>query len=132
MFGNASLNKNVALSQIGFWDTKERNCGLFLENSEARKRTVEEFSKWAVLEEISWRQKSRELWLKEGDKNSKFFHKMANARRRKNFFSSITVDVRKLIEETEIKEGVVNAFQNIVKKRGLETKYFGVAFFFLG
>ena len=58
---------------------------------------MEKFSKWAVMEEISWRQRSRELWLKEGDKNSKFFHKMANARRRKNFLSSITVDGRKLL-----------------------------------
>ena len=69
VFGNVSLNKNIALSQIGFWDAKERDCGLSLEDSEARRRAVEEFSKWAVLEEISWRQKSRELWLKEADKN---------------------------------------------------------------
>ena len=46
VFGNVSLNKNVALSQIGFWDAKERDCGLSLENSEARRQTVEEFSKW--------------------------------------------------------------------------------------
>ena len=61
VFGNVSLNKNIALSQIGFWDAKERDCGLSLEDCEARRRAVEEFSKWAVLEEISWRQKSREL-----------------------------------------------------------------------
>nr|CAN72765.1 hypothetical protein VITISV_037010 [Vitis vinifera] len=67
VFGNVSLNKNTALSQIGYWDAKERDCGISLEDSEARRRAMEEFSKWAVLEEISWRQKSRELWLKEGD-----------------------------------------------------------------
>ncbi|RVW85403.1 Polyadenylate-binding protein RBP47B' [Vitis vinifera] len=93
VFGNVSLNKNVALSQIGLWDAKERDCGLSLEDSEARRRVVEEFSKWAVLEEISW---------------------------------------RKLTEETEMKEGVVNAFQNILsEKRDWRPSISGLPFSFL-
>ena len=56
--------------------------------------------------------------MKEGDKNSKFFHKMTNAWRRRNFLSSIIVDGRKFTEEIEIKEGEVNAFQNILLETG--------------
>ena len=35
------------------------------------------------LEEEFWRQKSRSLWLLSGEKNTKYFHKQAEAR--KNF-----------------------------------------------
>ena len=45
VFGNVSLNKNVALNQIGFWDAKEKECGISLEDSEVKRRAMEKFSK---------------------------------------------------------------------------------------
>jgi len=38
-----------------------------------------ELEKTILYKEVSWRQKSRALWLREGDKNTKIFHKMANS-----------------------------------------------------
>ena len=55
-----------------------------MEEEEIRKEARELYKKWALLEEVSWRQKSREIWLKERDRNTKFFHQMANAHRRRN------------------------------------------------
>jgi hypothetical protein len=46
----------------------------------------------AALERCMWRQRSRFLWLKEGDCNSKFFHVKASARWRKSFIPSITTN----------------------------------------
>ena len=44
------------------------------------------------LEEISHRKKSRMLCIKEGDNNTKFFHKMANSHRRYNHLRILEVD----------------------------------------
>ena len=77
---------------------------------------MEDFSKWASMEKISWRQKSREVWLRKGDKNSSFFHKMANAQRRRNFLSTVKVNGRRLTNEDEIREEVVNTFHRILSE----------------
>lgn len=42
--------------------------------------------------EIYWRQRSKQLWLKEGDKNSKFFHAAASTRKKKNRILSLRND----------------------------------------
>ena len=58
-----------------------------------------------------WRQKSREVWLKEGGRNSRFFHKMANTHRRHNDIVSLKINKAWVNEGLDLKEGIVNAFQ---------------------
>ena len=51
-----------------------------------------ELEKTSLLEEICWRQKSRVLCIREGDKNTKFFHRIANSHRRFNSIDRLMVD----------------------------------------
>ena len=62
--------------------------------------------------------KIQRAWLKEGDRNTGFFHRMANAHRRRNYLNSISINGRKFDKEAEIKEGLVNAFQNMLSAPG--------------
>ena len=62
------------------------------------------------MEETSWRQKSREIWLREGDKNTKYFHKMANVRARRNFLSKIRVNGVTLSSIEDIKDSVCRTY----------------------
>ena len=85
---------------------------------EERVRARADFKRWALAEEISWRQKSRETWLKEGDRNMGFFHRTANAHRRRNFINSISINGKRLEKEEEIRDSLVAAFQNLLSDPG--------------
>ena len=47
---------------------------------------------WLAKEDMKWNQKSRELWVKEEDRNTKFFHLSTIIRRRRNCISEIKLD----------------------------------------
>ena len=108
------VNKRLAVDIVSFWDDQEQLRVLNGQELEARKEAREDFKKWALMKEISWRQKSRETWLKEGDKNTRFFHRMANSKRKRNCLKKIKINGLWLSEEQEIKRGVVRAYQNLL------------------
>ena len=84
------------------------------EEAEARLGDLEEYKKCVLMEETFWRQKSRETWLKEGDKNTKFFHKMTNARARKNLLSKVNINGNSLTSAEDIKDGVCRGYRTLL------------------
>ena len=116
-FGNLGANKKMALDQVEAWDNLEIERDLTLEESEAKKEAKENYKKWVILEETHWRQKSRELWLRAGDKNTGFFHRMANSHFRSNSLVIIKINGAWLTEGQEIREGVANAFQQFLSDK---------------
>lgn len=79
-----------------FGNVKKRICQLKqdLENIQNLPRNSETMSKeeelvheiyeWLLREEILWKQRARTDWIREGDNNTKYFHRHASARRSKN------------------------------------------------
>lgn len=51
-------------------------------------------------DEVAWRQRSRVQWLKQGDKNIKYFHRVSIAHGRYNTIEKLEVE-RVLINEEE-------------------------------
>ena len=78
VFGNLTVNKNEAFRLVSHWDLVENSSRLTLVEMERRQEARDNYRNWDALEEISCRQKSREVWVKEGDRNTRFFHKMAS------------------------------------------------------
>ena len=107
-------NKKATLIKVKYRDEIESQRPLSLAELEERVSATTDFKKWALLEETSWRQKSREIWLKEGDRNTKFFHRVANSHRRNNALNKIKINGQWLTEEREIKQGMVEAFKNLL------------------
>ncbi|RVW59638.1 hypothetical protein CK203_103273 [Vitis vinifera] len=61
VFGLIETKKGEALRQVVYWDEMEKCSALNLEDCEARKEARKSYKSWVLREEISWRQKSREL-----------------------------------------------------------------------
>lgn len=65
------------------------------------------------MNELLWKQRSRVMWLKEGDKISKFFHAKSSNRRRRNRIERLQSDGDDWLEGTQLKNHIVAYFQEL-------------------
>jgi hypothetical protein len=64
----------------------------------------------AAIERSRARQRSRMTWLRLGDANTKFFHLMANSRKKKNFIYSLKTDNGIATSQQEKKQVIYNHY----------------------
>lgn len=89
VLGNVRLTTTRLMEEVRRLDEKEGRVGLSEEEKRVREVKKGDIRNRLNQEEISWRQKSRALWLREVDLNSKFFHKVASAHKRGNHIGNI-------------------------------------------
>lgn len=70
----------------------------------------------SFLEEISWGQKSRILWFKEGDKCTEFFDQMLISDRRNNAIQFLHDGENILSRQEAIKDHVVSFYWQLFKE----------------
>lgn len=83
------------------------------ENLEEEANLLLELEEWQAKEDIKWKQKSRELWLKEGDHNSKFFHASTIIRRKNNIVEIKLENGNYIYENEDIEKYFEKHFQEL-------------------
>ena len=73
-------------------ETIEKSHDLTEEEKLDLERIRGELEKTSLLKEICWKQKFRVLCIREGDRNTKIFHHIANSHRRFNSIDRLMVD----------------------------------------
>lgn len=79
-----------------------------------------ELEELAKNEDASWRQKSRALWLQQGDQNTRFFHRMATAHKRYNTIDRLVIG-GEVVQAIDIQNDMVEFYEKFTP----EQKYGG-------
>lgn len=89
--GNLGSQRNTLLRNLAALETIAGIRMLTHEETTNKGELLLEYEHLIKKEEISWRQRSRALWLKEGDRYTKFFHKVPDVNKKYNSIDQLCV-----------------------------------------
>lgn len=84
-FGNVQHRIKALKRRMAHLQRQER----ITDTREQERMLGRQLEEWLSREEMLWRQRSRVEWLREGDRNSKFFHAKASERRKTNIIQRL-------------------------------------------
>jgi hypothetical protein len=112
-FGDVRERNKASHEELKSLDSIEEGRQLTEEEKARRSQISRELEASLLQDEISWRQKSRIRWLKEGDKCTKFFHQIANANRRNNHIDSLIVNGSSTSDPAILGDHIVNYYDSL-------------------
>ncbi|XP_016450193.1 uncharacterized protein LOC107775033 [Nicotiana tabacum] len=116
VFGKLDTRRSRALDELSVLEQATENRAPDQLEKQRFIALKMELEKIANAEETSWRQKSRYLWLKEGDRNTRYFHTMANSHRRYNSIDKLKIGDEITDDKELIKREILNYDQNLYKE----------------
>ena len=113
VFGDVLNRRRQAMADLNELDVEAESCPLSTKEAARKFCLVEELEKSFLQEEIRWRQKSQAIWLQEDDKNTKFFHRIANSNRRSSFISSLMINGELSSDKEAISSSITQFYQDL-------------------
>ncbi|XP_061350051.1 uncharacterized protein LOC133295261 [Gastrolobium bilobum] len=131
VFGFTSYRKNIIIARLeGIQKCSGNNNGRYLEKLE--RRLNKELEKILDQEEQIWHQKSREEWIRDGDRNTRFYHTKTMIRRSINRIMKLQNDVRHWVkEDDELISLAQSFFLNIFKEDNIDSVWHQLTFSWL-
>lgn len=118
VFGDIQIKKKEVVARIHEIDALELEGPLDSALKEERVSSKGDLAEMIRKENVSWSQKSKIKWTKEGDCNNSFFHRAANDRRNKNHLGLLLLDNGKSTRDgMEIDEEIIRSFSNFYSSK---------------
>ncbi|KAK9901180.1 hypothetical protein M0R45_002237 [Rubus argutus] len=104
-FGDLGKTKEELEAKVKGLDLEEGRGGLDDTKRRERETILLQFEGLVFKEEVSWRQRAKVQWAREGDGNTRLLHKIVNGRRKRNS-----------IEKLELEGGVITGDQEAIEQ----------------
>jgi hypothetical protein len=125
IFGNINQEKRIIEDRMRNLQEICIDVGYTKDRKKEEIQLTQEWEARCQQKETLWRQKSRIMWLKEGERNTRFFHRTAIARRTHNKILKIWDQdgiERERESHKEIENIMVNHFHGVAQKPNQDRK----------
>lgn len=116
VFGNVNTNISNKTKELQHLLNKPRSPTTIQAINKCRR----ELNEWYMKEETMWKQRVKDFWIKEDDRNSRYFHQTASGKRKNNRISGVMDSFGNMLKDpNSIENCFFDYFSNIFSSEGV-------------